>query len=487
MEGSAESAGTGRYVNANTPVSSVQVSVEGLRGPARTAALAAAAAARSAQTLGGLDRSLRDAAQSFTTVPNGDAVVIQVSPGPEKGCINVAFRPRPGCFLVTEAGLDRQLDTAFGVQAKHVDVDDGGHPPVLLGLGGLAGLGRGAVSTSFRATPVRLPGWGSSVNATFELTAAGANLTGADGPRQRSQIGAVSFSGPADRHSVRFEAATRQLLPSEGSSEAVSSGPLQSMKTSVKYQILHDGRKEDGSGFGELRRGTLELAGLLGDVALAKADCLWACSCRLLGGTWSISGALGMAVPLVSGRATNLEDRFFLGGAVSGPGERLPGFAGRGVGPADARKAADWAPDDAPAQAGRPKTEFKFGKDWRTETGLAAPGASNAVRKVRYDHIGGDARACVETTLQWPMHVPLGGGLQLHWLLFGAAGSLVGRVWPQLLHDLAGEVRATAGAGVGVPLPGGGLLGVTCAQPLIAKASDVQQRLQVWLSLGSLI
>jgi len=484
MEGTVGSAGESRFVYAETPVSDVHVSVEGLHGSTRMTALAAAEVARSARTLGGLDRRLRQVAASFATVPHGEEVFIEVSPGSEKGCINVAFRPQPGLRLASEAGLEAQLDPALSLQAEQVVSADSAQPSARFGLSGLAGLGRDAIAASAKATPLRLPGLGSSVTATAELTASGANLTRPNGPRQSVQLGAVSFGDPSGTHTVRVESASRELFPSEGSSEAVLAGPLRSTKTSISYQALHDGR-QDGSGLGELRRGRLELAGLLGDVALAKADCLWACSRRILGGTGSISAALGMAVPLAPDGARNTcwEDRFFLGGSLAGPSERLPGFSSCGIGPTDTRKPTN----DAEVPPGQLRKVFRFSRDWQVETGLAAPAAANVDRKVPVDHIGGDARASVEAKVQWPIHAPLAGGLQLHWLIFGAAGSLVGRVRPQLFRDLAGELRASVGAGVGTPLPGGGFLGLACAQPLLYKPGDDQQRLQLWLSLGSLL
>jgi len=406
---------------------------------------------------------------------------VEVSPGPERGRVRVALRPRAGLALATEAGIDARLGPACGLRAEHLGAGEGARPPVRLGLGALAYFGRDAVVGYFRATPTRIPGWGGSVDAALELAASGAELTRLSGPAQWGQQAAVSLSGPSRKHSVRLEAASRELFPREGSSEAVLAAPLRSTKTSITYQLLHDARKDDDGGLGELRRGTLELAGLLGDVALAKADCLWTCSRRILGGTWGVSAAAGVAVPLASAGTVNLEDRFFLGGAQSGPGERIPGFARRGIGPADARKAAD----SSAAPAGEPGRAYRFGREWQTQTGPATPAAAEAPAGPALDHVGGEARASVEATLQWPLQVPLAGGFQLHCLLFGAAGSLVGRVGPRLLHDLAGEVRAAAGAGVGVPLPGGGFLGLTCAQPLLAAPGDKQERLQLWLSLGS--
>jgi hypothetical protein len=99
--------------------------------------------------------------------------------------------------------------------------------------------------------------------------------------------------------------------------------------------------------------------------------------------------------------------------------------------------------------------------------------------------VGGCARTSVLGCLQWPL--PLLRSFRLHGLVFGAAGSLVDQVSPDIIQDLVAKTRASVGFGIGTPLRGGGFVGITCAQPLIVLNGDRRQFLQVWLSLSSIL
>mmetsp|Transcript_60667 Transcript_60667/g.195468 ORF Transcript_60667/g.195468 Transcript_60667/m.195468 type:complete len:484 (-) Transcript_60667:93-1544(-) len=477
------------FICADTPVSEVRTSVEGLSGPAREAALAAASSLQSARDLGSLDRQLRAATVQLATAAPREAVAFQVSPGPRRGCLFVALRPQPGPRAAADAGLNAQLEPALSLRVEQVLPTEGVQPPLRLGLNGIAGLSRDALACMLRATPMGLSMLGSSLAMSFEVGAGGANFMRPRTPYQRSQLAALTFAGPLGRHSMRLEAASRELIPDEGASEAALAGPLQSTKASLGYQFLRDTRK-GAAGEGELRKASLEVAGLLGDVALAKAEGVWTCSRRALGGTLGLSAAAGLAVPLGlpgTAPATPWEERFFLGGAAGGPAERLPGFASRGVGPTDPRRVPP-AAAEAAACAGPPKTVWRFGQDWSTQTAeVPASAAAGARIQVATDHIGGDAHASAGAALQWPLPLPPLGGLRLHGLLFGAAGTLVDKVRPSLLQDLRQQVRASVGLALGTPLPGGGFLGLAWAQPMLARQGDTQQRMQLWLTMGSLL
>merc|ERR1719221_2399294 len=97
----------------STPVEEVRVSVEGLTGSARAAALAAADAVKGAQSVRGLDELLRGGAVAQAHAAaraRGTPLEVEVSPGPKRGVVDVAFRVAPPvagtwCFA-TQAGLE---------------------------------------------------------------------------------------------------------------------------------------------------------------------------------------------------------------------------------------------------------------------------------------------------------------------------------------------------------------------------------------------
>jgi len=478
-------AGRRLYVNADTPVSEVCTFVQGLHGRVRNAAVAASNSVCRARTLGSLDQQLRSVAASLEKTSLGEPIAIKVAPGPETGQIHVTFLPQPGPRLGSDAGLDARLDNALSLQGEQVVADERGWPSWGLGAGGLAGLGQNSLSGTLRATRL-----GSATShrfenrqppcMTFEMTGSGTNLSQSFGPCQVSKLGAVTCSGASKRHSVRLETASRELLPDNGSSEAVLTCPLRSTKSSVSYNYLYDGREDSGAGLGEIRKASVEWSGFLGDVELARAEGILNFSKRLFSGVGSISTACGLAIPLADSASavTPWEDRYFLGGALGGPATRFPGFACQGIGPTDDRR----TPSEGSCQAngGFPDQLWP----------LAGPSAEVVTREAALDHVGGDAMASAMATFQWPLPMPplpIAGGLRLHGIIFGGVGALVRQVHPSVFQDLADEVRASCGAGIGTSLPGGGFLGITWVNPLIAKPGDKQRKLQLWLSLGLLL
>lgn len=470
-------AGPRLYVNADTPISEVCTFVQGLHGRVRNAAAAASETVCRARTLGSLNQQLQSVAASLENAAQGEPIAIKVAPGPETGQIHVTFLPQPGPRLGSEAGLDPRLDNALSLQGEQVVAGDGGWPSWGLGAGGLAGLGQNSLSGTLRATRL-----GQPLCTTFEFTASGTNLSRSFGPCQVSQLGAVTCTGPSRRHSVRLETASRELLPDNGSSEAVLTSPLRSTKSSVSYNYLHDGREDCGAGLGEIRKASVEFSGFLGDVELVRTEGTWNFSKRIFSGIGSISTACGMAINFADSASavTPWEDRYFLGGALGGPAARFPGFACQGIGPTDDRR----APSEGSSQAQSGSADSK--QLWP----LVGPSAEVAAREATLDHVGGDARASAMATYQWPLPMtplPIAGGIRLHGIIFGGVGALVRQVQPSIFQDLADEVRASCGVGLGTPLPGGGFLGITWVNPLIAKRGDKQRSLQLWLSLGLLL
>eukprot|EP00747_Dinoflagellata_sp_TGD_P036161 gnl/TRDRNA2_/TRDRNA2_138308_c1_seq1.p1 gnl/TRDRNA2_/TRDRNA2_138308_c1~~gnl/TRDRNA2_/TRDRNA2_138308_c1_seq1.p1 ORF type:complete len:449 (+),score=63.65 gnl/TRDRNA2_/TRDRNA2_138308_c1_seq1:92-1438(+) len=435
-------------VFAGTPVSAVDVSIDGLHSRTRAAVLAAAAPVRRAATLGDLDTALRRAAADLAPIAAsyGDSVAIEVSPGKERGCIHVAFRPPLGWRGVVDLGLDRLELEPSGVARlecrTHAD-DVGGRPPLSLSLEPRVGTG-GSFAGTLRMSPILPPGAQPLAEVEITSRVAGTKglfgLLGLLGLGQCTTLGALSLSDPSRKHNLRFEASKGDVVTDSGTSNAALDLPLQTSKTSVGYRFLRDEQHEGG----DLRSASVELAGLAGDVAHVRAEGLWARSVPFHAGFWRLAASGGLVSPL--GGKVPLEDRFFLGGATGGPAGRLPGFSSSSIGPCDSR---------------------------RDNQG--------------FDYLGGNARWSASAVLSWPLPSAPIAGLRPHVLVFGAAGALVDKAGPTLLQDLIGQTRASVGAGLGTPLPGDGFLGVSLAQPLLARSTDGQQRLQFWFSLGSLL
>lgn len=438
----------GPFIPADTPINNVHISIEGLCGSTRAAALTAASAIRSSRSLGELNDRVQQAANHISSVAAGygDTPSITVAPGSEHGHIHVAIQQPDGWRVSCDGDADFLLNPKVNFQAEQRVPASSSCPSMRFGFGGLLGTDDSA-SAVLQLSPLGLVR--DSIASTFELGINVANKSQKFGPCQRSQLGAVTFSDPSCHHAVRLEAAARELLPDEGASEALLRKPLQTTKTSVAYRY-QGGYLEPISRTGSIVRTALELSGLLGDVALTRAEALWLYQRRLLGGFWNIVFSAGAVVPLSASGSTPLEDRFFLGGTTGPPSERLPGYCSNGIGLAGTRQ---------------PTTS--------DDKALGIP----------VDHIGGDARLAASTTLQLPLPLPKLLGLDLCGFLFGAGGALADKVRLSLPRDLLDSTRASAGLGVGAMLPGGGMVGLSWAWPLLSQGTDAKERLQFWLSL----
>lgn len=477
-----------QFVYAGTPVEEVRVTVEGLQGPARAAALAAAEVARGAQTLGGLDELLRSppvAKACAEAAKTGGEMTVEVSPGPTRGVIDVALRGTPlvpGTTVVSlQPGVDERTDSGIRFKVeKALPAADGG-APIQAGLG-CSVYCRDAASAAVSLTPPALKNLGIVPSAEFAVDAA--NWTELCGPMQNAITGGLSLTDASGRHAVRFQAASRELLPSPAASPAVKKLPLASTKGSVGYRYLHDERTTvDGASIGTLGTASVEFAGLLGDVSLARFQGIYSYSrALLLGGNLNIAGTCGLAVPLLAGSPVPLEDRFFLGGTFGqGLGERFPGFAARGAGPSAARSAAA-AAEGAGAVREKFRSVVAFGRGWETERRVEAVPVPPADEKAEVDPLGGCARASVSATAKWPLASV--AGLRAFGFVSGAGGALLDEVRPTFVQDVSRSWRASASAGVAVALPEGGMLGVSYARALVARGGDQLRPWSVWLSFG---
>eukprot|EP00931_Biecheleriopsis_adriatica_P119899 TRINITY_DN95072_c0_g1_i1.p1 TRINITY_DN95072_c0_g1~~TRINITY_DN95072_c0_g1_i1.p1 ORF type:complete len:487 (+),score=110.00 TRINITY_DN95072_c0_g1_i1:63-1523(+) len=484
MAAAAEGNPLGRYVSSTTPVAEVRTDISGLTGESRATAKAAAKAAQGARDLGSLHAELRAASERL-----GEGVAIDVAPGPSKEVVRVTFRPEHGWWLKCGAGhegADFDLASAVGLKLEGTPAaENGGPPPLATRVDGFFSFGRDAFGCSIQASPLLQKPGTFTLSPVLEAGLGAAGLTGLleGSPRQLSQHAAVSLADATGKHSLRLKAAFRYLRPEEGSAGAIYDLPsLQSSKTSISYNFLQESlpSAEEGSRVAA----TAELSGLLGDVAVARAEASWSRWGRLLGGSWHLTAALGFAGPL-EGAATPLQERFFLGGgAGQGSGERLLGFAARGLGPHAPRP----QPEEEPPA---PRKLFRFGRSvrgWTTETYMGVPMANGKEAAVpQLDYLGGDARLSTEASIRWPLPLlPAIGKVRLHVMFFGAAGALFEKCRPpSLAQDLMQSLRISGGAGIGVPMPGGGFIGFTYAQPFRVLPGDKLQALQLSLSLGN--
>lgn len=487
----------GRFVRADTPVDEVRVSIVGLTGTARAAALAAADVARGAQTLGDLDKLLRGNAVSQmneVAMAKGGNVAVEVSPGLKRGVLDVVFRETPSppgnwCFAV-QAGFEERLDSAASVQMEHTPAASE-WPPWRLRVGGLANVGNEAFMGILRLRPPPSTWLGGM--PSVEIGMGMSNLF--TGPQQQSLLGGFSIGDPSGRHTFRFQAINQELRDIEAPnvSESDLADP-RSAKASMGYLFLSDTRftNEGPRPGAELAPGNLctasaELAGLFGgDVFLARCQALWTHSRRIFGGgLLSLSLAGGAALPLSREGKINPQDCFFLGGiSGQGMGERMAGFDTRGVGFTDKREIRSQDRSDNPPIVNKTTLVARFDNNFGVETREAErveePKEQNQ-ETLPFDRVGGAGRALLTATLQWPLTFL---GLRFQGMLSGQAGSLVDEVRPTVLQDMSKQARASVSGGVAFALTGGALVGVSYAQPLLFKPGDKLKRFQFCVNFG---
>ncbi|CAE7150864.1 unnamed protein product [Symbiodinium pilosum] len=447
-----------RYVPANTPLDFVKVFIEGLQGEARASALRAEKRLRECPTLGKLNAELNAVADEL-----GDGVV-EVTPGPREGIVCVTLRPEHGGHVLARAGQEPLLSgSAFALKFDATPAAASGPPPLRVSTEGVWNLAQEGLGGYITAAPlIRSGAW--SVLPSLELGYGLGGLLGFTGPAwQRSHLQAC-LADRLGRHKVRLGYASRDLRTEDA---AMLGFPLQSSKTSISYQFLNSYGTETLGGqvglFGEV-------AGLLGDVKVARAEASWSQRGALLAGIWQVSAGAALAKPLFDAQMP-WEERLFLGGVTGqGVGERLFGFKPHGLGPLKREERSSEARRFGLAYGRGGLGTYSTAEPTRVETG-------------KVDFLGGDTRASVEGWMRWPM--PMGLGLYV--FAFGAAGVLVERRQVSEPADILRNIRAALGLGIGVPLPGGGHLAVTYSQPVQAVAGDRVQAFQLSLSLNNLL
>ncbi|CAE7908114.1 KIN14E, partial [Symbiodinium sp. KB8] len=395
-----------RYVSADTPVEHVRVYVDGLQGQLRSRALRAAERInKRPPTLGKLDADLNAVADEL-----GDEAIVEVTAGPRKGIICVTLRPEHGGHLTAGAGRggrDVMLPgSALSFKLDGTPAAARGPPPLRVSAQGEWNLGQDGLGCCLTVAPL----FGTGAWRLLPSVEMGAGLGGLFGlicPKSQHSYLQVCLTDPLGRHKTRLRASSRDLRQDASLLDV----PLQSSKASVSHQFLNSyGQEDDGGQLGA----SCEVAGLLGDVQVARAEAAWARWGSGLGAAWQVSASAALASPL-NAATIPWEERLFLGGVTGqGPGERLLGFGPHGLGPAKRKERETEAPRFGLVNGLGGLRTYTTSEPTRIETGQTT-------------FLGGDTRASVEGSMRWP--VPVGFGL--HVFVFGSAGILLERMMPR--------------------------------------------------------
>ncbi|CAD7959398.1 unnamed protein product [Amoebophrya sp. A120] len=271
-------------------------------------------------------------------------------------------------------------------------------------------------------------------------------------------------------HNLSLEAYNlRDVVLAMGqASTAMQMSRLRSIKTGCRYTWTH---RTPGGFFAKW---STEVAGLTGDVNLAKGDaCVsktWSFTMPPLGlfedekpSLWHFTAmaAAGHAAPLDS-RPLCIQDRFFLGGSNGFVNTICKGFGFRRFGPCDARPAGS-------GTASSPTTTSRRGS-----SGGASSSSSQAPQ---YDYLGGDTYSNFAVSLS--RDIPLREQQVGRVFAFAQAASL-GNGLEQTVTKPE-NYRVSTGFGVGFPFFPGCEFQISGCFPLQFKPTDVRESLQFGL------
>ncbi|CAE7669168.1 KIN14E, partial [Symbiodinium microadriaticum] len=288
-----------RYVSADTPVEHVRVYVDGLQGQLRSRALRAAERInKRPPTLGKLDADLNAVADEL-----GDEAIVEVTAGPRKGIICVTLRPEHGGHLTAGAGRggrDVMLPgSALSFKLDGTPAAARGPPPLRVSAQGEWNLGQDGLGCCLTVAPL----FGTGAWRLLPSVEMGAGLGGLFGlicPKSQHSYLQVCLTDPLGRHKTRLRASSRDLRQDASLLDV----PLQSSKASVSHQFLNSyGQEDDGGQLGA----SCEVAGLLGDVQVARAEAAWARWGSGLGAAWQaprfglVNGLGGLRFHAVAG------------------------------------------------------------------------------------------------------------------------------------------------------------------------------------------
>lgn len=468
-----------RYWRPEDAISRVYVSFKGLKRLSPHTIIGECSALRYARTLQQAQLALQDATARLEELAVFKSLRADVSIAPT-GIVDIAYvvEERKRQFTVS-GNVDKRGEVTCDVRAEQPAL---GGRLVSGSISASASVSQAHEFSARLSTPRFLQ---HRLTSSLEAARTCADETPASSYSEQVDHVTWAVTTPGGAHCFTAEAAVRSLCPAVGQlrlpSSEVQQARLASVKTSVRYSFETAWRHADllapwaqPRGRGCVMRGTVEAAGLLGDVGFLRGE-LRAVSAWQL--PWGVecdtSLACGALLP-TDGRSSCVQDRFFLGGA-SGSSTVVKGFAHRGIGPVGIcaqRRQAD------PTEAADTSIRPNLGGTPQRAT----------------DALGGDAMLSAFVVVSAPLPVdgaaagalagPAGSARVFSFMGVGGLVAGSGGSCHSLVRGLRPSMRASAGVGVAVSL-GVGTLELTLAQPMWALGHDEKQRWQVGVRLES--
>ena len=184
------------------------------------------------------------------------------------------------------------LNSAFSLRVDGTPAAEDGPPPLRVSAEGRICLEEEALRCSVKATPTKHT---SPFIPSLQLGLGMGGLL-ATRPFRTEGQGHLVLTDLLGRHTLKLGATSRDLRPQKDELSTFMELPLQSSKTSLSYHFLEESEVTSTS----TQRVSFftELAGLLGDVKLARCEASWMRTGEALGGQWQLSSAVGMAKAL---------------------------------------------------------------------------------------------------------------------------------------------------------------------------------------------
>lgn len=182
------------------------------------------------------------------------------------------------------------LNSAFNLRVDGTPAAEDGPPPLRVSAEGRICLEEEALRCSVKATPTKHT---SPFIPSLQLGLGMGGLL-ATRPFRTEGQGHLVLADLLGRHTLKLGATSRDLRPRKDELSTFMELPLQSSKTSLSYHFLKESEENNSQRLSFFT----ELAGLLGDVKLARCEASWMCTGEALGGQWQLSSAVGMAKAL---------------------------------------------------------------------------------------------------------------------------------------------------------------------------------------------
>jgi len=442
-------------VGPSLQINSVYVRFQGLKRISPHSLIGECGALAGVRTLGNMEYALNDALVRLRELELLKSVQTELSLD-QHGAVTVDFVVEEKARECTVSGnVDKKGQMSCDLRVVQPAVL-GGTTSAMASVGSTAS---GAQDFLLRLSTPRFLAQRCSWSLDFARSAADEREASSYSERVTHTV--MKLTDPTGMHSIFAEAALRSLFPSDRGlrlpSAEVLQARLDSVKTSLGYTYTWAGASPSIMrlhGGPACLRGSVEAAGLLGDVHFLRGEAHASATWRLPWCLrWHVASWCGLLWPFKH-KQSCLQDRFFLGGS-SGSSSVFRGFAHRGMGPVGLCEARD---------AAHPSKQLT-------------------------DALGGDAMASAYSALSIPCPVPLslgGASIDGSFFAFVSLGTLTQhrpgvKSHKQILQDLRTGLRASAGAGLALPIAGLGNLELTFAQPFRVLHHDIQQRWQLGL------